>query len=64
MDREGGDRPGGNLELSWPSPVQFQEEVIQQAGDPKLSHLKLETRDPSGHWRLLESIGDSEPLLP
>ncbi len=46
MDREGGDRPGGNLELSWPSPVQFQEEVIRQAGDPKLSHLKLETRDP------------------
>jgi len=51
------------VELSWPSPVRFQE-VIRQEGDPKLSHLKLEARDPSGHWRLLESIGDSEHLRP
>src|ERR1019366_3758976 len=30
----------------------------------KLSHVTLETRDASGQWRLLQSIGDSQHLLP
>jgi hypothetical protein len=52
------------VELNWPSAVQFQEVVIRQEGDQKLSHLNLETRDASGQWRLLQSIGDSQHLLP
>ncbi len=52
------------VELNWPASVQFQEIVIRQEGDQKLSHLNAETRDASGQWRLLQSIGDSQHLLP
>ena len=52
------------VELNWPGGVQFQEVVIRQDGSPKLSHLNLETRDANGAWRLLQSIGDSQHLLP
>jgi beta-galactosidase len=52
------------VELSWPEALQFQEVVIRQEGSPKLSHLNLETRDGSGKWRVLQSIGDSQHLLP
>jgi len=52
------------VELNWPSAVQFQEVVIRQEGDQKLSHLNLETRDASGQWRRVQSIGDSQHLLP
>lgn len=52
------------VELNWPTPVQFREVVIRQSGDPKLSHLNLETRDASGQWRMVQSIGDSQHLLP
>jgi len=52
------------VELTWPSAVQFEEIVIRQDGDPKLWHVNLETRDDSGKWRLVQSIGDSQHLLP
>ena len=52
------------VELSWPKVLQFQEIVIRQGGSPELSHVNLETRDGSGNWRLLRSIGDSNTLLP
>ena len=52
------------VELNWPTGVQFQEVVIRQEGAPKLSHVNLETRDASGQWHLLQSIGDSQQLLP
>ena len=52
------------VELNWPKALQFQEVVIRQEGEPKLSHVTLETRDASGQWRLLQSIGDSQHLLP
>ena len=52
------------VELNWPSAVQFQEVVIRQGGSPRLSHLNLETRDVGGNWHLLQSIGDSQHLLP
>src|SRR5215467_14280342 len=48
------------VELNWPGAVEFQEVVIRQSGSPKLSHFNLETRDPSGEWRPLQAIGDSE----
>src|SRR5579872_286917 len=51
------------LELDWDHPVQFQEIVIRQDGDPKLRHVELETRDQSGAWHTLEKIGDSQHLL-
>ena len=50
--------------LSWQSVLQFQEVVIRQEGSPKLSHLNLETRDASGQWHQLQSIGNSQHLLP
>jgi hypothetical protein len=52
------------VELNWPNAVQFQEVVIRQEGDQKLSHLSLETRGANGKWGLLQSIGDSQHLLP
>lgn len=52
------------VELTWPKVLQFQEVVIRQGGSPELSHVNLETRDSSGNWRLLRSIGDSRNLLP
>ena len=52
------------VELNWPKVVQFLEVVIRQEGSQKLSHLKLETRDASGQWHRLQSIGDSQHLLP
>ncbi len=52
------------VELNWPKATEFQEIVIRQEGGPKLSHLNLETRDASGQWRLLQSVGDSQHLLP
>src|SRR6202140_3129594 len=52
------------VELNWPSAVQLQEVVIRQEGDQKLSHFNLETRDASGQWRRVQSIGDSQHLLP
>jgi hypothetical protein len=52
------------VELNWPKVLQFLEVVIRQEGSPKLSHLNLETRDASGQWHRLQSIGDSQHLLP
>ena len=52
------------IELNWPSAVQFQEVVVRQEGAPKLSHVDLETRGADGKWHLLQSIGDSQHLLP
>ena len=52
------------VELTWPRAAQFQEVVIRQDGDPKLTHVDLQACDVSGQWRLLESIGDSQHLLP
>src|SRR5271157_1006921 len=52
------------VELNWPSSVQFQEVVLRQEGSPNLSHLVLETRDADGHWQLLQTLGDSQHLLP
>jgi len=52
------------VELNWTGVVHFKEVLIRQEGDQKLSHLDLETRDPGGQWRLLQSIGDSQHLLP
>ncbi len=52
------------VELSWPKALEFQEIVVRQEGGPKLSHLNLETRDAGGQWRPLQSIGDSQHLLP
>ena len=52
------------VELSWQNVLQFQEVVIRQEGSPKLSHVNLETRDASGQWHQLQSIGDSRQLLP
>jgi len=51
------------VELDWPTPVQFQEVVIRQDGDPKLTHVELETRGADGQWRPLQAIGDSQHLL-
>jgi hypothetical protein len=51
------------VELNWPKVLQFQEVVIRREGSPKLSHLNLETRDASGQWHQLQSIGDSQHLL-
>ena len=60
-----GTNPGDTwAELTWPNAVQFQEVVIRQDGDPKLTHVDLEVCDAAGQWRLLESIGDSQRLLP
>ena len=52
------------VELTWPSAVQFQEVVVRQEGAPKLLHVDLETRGADGNWHLLQSIGDSQHLLP
>ncbi len=52
------------VELNWPTGVQFEEVIVRQEGDQKLSHLILETRDADGQWRLIQSIGDSQHLLP
>jgi hypothetical protein len=52
------------VELDWPNAVRFQEVVIRQEGGPKLYHLNLETRDGQGNWHTLQSIGDSQQLLP
>ena len=51
-------------ELTWPSAIHFQEVVIRQDGDPKLTHLDLEVCGMDGRSRLLKSIGDSQHLLP
>ncbi|HZC24025.1 MAG TPA: hypothetical protein VE866_11850, partial [Candidatus Binatia bacterium] len=51
-------------ELTWPSAVQFQEVVIRQASNPKLTHVDLQACDTDGRWRLLKSMGDSQHLLP
>jgi hypothetical protein len=51
-------------ELNWPASIQFQEIVVRQEGDQKLYHLNVEARDGSGQWRLIQSIGDSQHLLP
>ena len=60
-----GTSPGETwVELAWPGAVQFQEVVVRQSGSPKLSHFNLETRDSSGQWHPLQSIGDSQHLLP
>jgi hypothetical protein len=52
------------VELNWPKVLQFQEVVIRQEGSPKLSYLKLETRDANGQWQPLQAIGDSQHPLP
>jgi beta-galactosidase len=52
------------VELNWPTAVQFQEIVIRQEGDRKLFHLNVEVRETTGTWRLVQSIGDSQHLLP
>ncbi|MGA8101765.1 MAG: sugar-binding domain-containing protein, partial [Candidatus Acidiferrales bacterium] len=52
------------VELNWPGVLQIQEILIRQDGDPKLTHVNLQSRAASGEWRLLKSIGDSEHLLP
>jgi hypothetical protein len=60
-----GTQPGEAwVELHWPSHVQFQEVVVRQEGSPKLFRLDLEVQDESGNWRLLQSEGDSQNLLP
>lgn len=51
-------------ELTWPSAVRFQEVVIRQDGDPKLTRVDLEVCDAVGQCRLLQSIGDSQHGLP
>lgn len=51
------------VELDWPSAVQLQEVVIRQDGDPKLTAVELETRDRSGQWKTLQTIGDAQHLL-
>src|SRR5271167_4381335 len=51
-------------ELNWPTAVQFQEIVIRQEGDRKLFHLNIEVREATGAWRLVQSVGDSQHLLP
>ncbi len=52
------------VELNWPKAAEFQEVVIRQSGDPQLSHVNLEIRDANGQWKLLQSIGNSQHLLP
>ena len=52
------------VQLTWPKGVQFQEVVIRQDGEPKLTHVDVEVCDADGRRRLLESIGDSQQLLP
>ena len=52
------------VELNWPTAVQFEEVVVRQEGDQKLSYLNIEARDNSGQWRLIQSVGDSPHLLP
>ncbi len=52
------------VELSWQDALQFQEVVIRQEGSPKLSHVDLEVRDFNGQWHKLQSVGDSQRLLP
>lgn len=61
--KDGTSSANTSLELDWPSPVQFQEVVIRQDGDPKLTHVELEARDANGRWQPLQSIGDSQHLL-
>jgi hypothetical protein len=51
------------VELNWANVLQFQEVVIRQEG-PELSHFNLESRDARGKWHRLQSIGDSQHLLP
>jgi beta-galactosidase len=51
-------------QLDWPGDVQFQEIVIRQSGDSKLTHVDIEVRDVNDHWTPLQSISDSEHLLP
>jgi hypothetical protein len=52
------------VELNWPNPVDFQEIVVRQAGSPNLSRIAFEIRDAAGTWRLLQTLGDSQRLLP
>src|ERR1700722_13952677 len=52
------------VQLDWPGAVQIQEILIRQDGDPKLTHVNLQARDPGGEWRGLKSIGDSLHLIP
>ena len=60
-----GTNPGDTwVELNWPTAIQFQEVVIRQEGDQKLSHVNLEIRDGTGRWRPLQSIGDSQHRPP
>jgi beta-galactosidase len=64
-DAKDGSNPAETwAELDWPGPVQFQEIVIRQSGDSKLAHLDIEVRDADDHWKQLQSIGDSQALLP
>lgn len=61
--KDGTDAAETWLELDWPSPVKFQEIVIRQDRDPKLTHVELEIRGEDGQFHLLEKIGDSQHLL-
>ena len=62
--KDGTSAAGTWAELTWASPVEFQEVVIRQDGDPKLTHVDLEVCDARGQRRLLQSLGDSQHLLP
>src|ERR1700740_3126460 len=62
--KDGTSAADGWAELTWSNAVQFQEVVIRQDGDPKLTHIDLEVCDSRGQRRLLQSIGDSQHLLP
>ena len=61
--KEGSDPSATWAELDWPAPVEFQEVVIRQDGDPRLTHVSLQVRDDHGHWRDVLSMGDAQNRL-
>ncbi|HEV2398796.1 MAG TPA: glycoside hydrolase family 2 TIM barrel-domain containing protein [Candidatus Sulfotelmatobacter sp.] len=52
------------VELHWSTALDFQEVVIRQENQPRLSHIQLEINDAGGGWHDFASAGDSEHLLP
>lgn len=62
--KEGADPSATWVELHWSTSVEFQEVVIRQESEPRLSHVQLEMIDASGNWHVFQSVGDSLHLLP
>jgi len=52
------------VELHWSTALEFQEVVLRQESEPRLSHVQLEFNDADGAWHVFATAGDSHHLLP